>query len=429
VKAFANARTVDGTAGSLRFGTSTIVVDDNGRIDRVTTGEVPLPETWDVVDCGGRIVHPGLIDMHTHLNEASLGLFVNHGVTTVRDVGNDLGTVLRLRASTSEGAQRGPRVHCAGPILDGDPPLWPDTSYPVQDEPSIAAAVNYLAEAGVDGIKLYMGITAPMLAAAVDAAHQSGLPVTAHLGATTCLEAAAAGVGTLEHAPQALYSSLVPPERVLKWDQRGTMGQSRFWAQFLRGWTQVDPSSVRTDDVLGTLQERRVVLDPTLVVFQRMVQWATDPDSLRGLAATVDPTISEGWVSSAEWFVGDWSSDDLQAARDALEVIKSVVVRFAELGGTLVVGTDVPFDFLVPGASLHDELEILWRAGLPAEKLLKAATADAAHCLGWASDVGAIEPGRFADLVVFSGNPFEDITDVRKVAAVYKGGISVFAAE
>jgi hypothetical protein len=429
MKAFANARALNGAAEPLRFETSTIVVGENGRIDSVATGEVALPEAWDVVDCGGRIVLPGLIDMHTHLNEASLGLFVDHGVTTVRDVGNDLETVLRLRASTSEGAQRGPRVHCAGPILDGDPPLWPGHSYPVRDEPSTAAAVSYLAEAGVDGIKLYMGITAPMLAAAVDAAHGSGLPVTAHLGATTCLDAANAGVDSLEHAPQALYSSLVPPEHVLEWDQRGTLGQSRFWAQFLRGWTQVDPSSLRTEHVLGTLQERRVVLDPTLVVFERMVQWATDPDSLRGLAATVDPSISERWVSSAEWFVGDWSPDDLQVARDALEVIKRVVVRFAELDGTIVVGTDVPFDFLVPGASLHDELEILGSAGLGAARLLKAATADAAKCLGWASDVGALEPGRFADLVVYSGNPLEDIRDVRQVAAVYKGGALVTATE
>lgn len=422
MKAFVNARTADGGAASSPAATSTITVGESGRIESVVTDELELPATWEVVDCGGQVVYPGLIDMHTHLNKACLGLFVDHGVTTVRDVGNDLDTVLALRAGTSEGTERGPRIHCAGPIVDGDPPVWPGMSHPVKDGPGVAAAVKQLVEAGVDGIKLYMGIDAPLLAAAVDAAHESGVPITAHLGATTCLEAARAGIDTLEHAPQALYSSLVAPGEVLSWDQRRTMGQSRFWAQFLRGWAQVDPSSGRTADVLGTLYGRQVALDPTLMVFQRMIEWASDPDSLRGLAGTVDPTISENWISAAEWFVADWSADDVQVARDALEVIKKVVVEFVKIGGTIVIGTDVPFTFLVPGASLHEEMVLLAGAGLPAERILQGATVDAARALGWAADVGAIAPGRFADLVISGGNPWEDIRDIAKVTAVYKSG-------
>jgi imidazolonepropionase-like amidohydrolase len=402
--------------------TSDIIVDDSGRIETVGKYEPPMPDQWDVVDCAGQAVYPGLIDMHTHLNEASLGLFVDHGVTTVRDVGNDLETVLALRAGSSSGAKRGPRIHCAGSIIDSDPPIWPGSSYPVTDEASITTAVNRLAAAGVDGIKLYMGISPSLLYAAVDAAHRASLPVTAHLGATSCLEAADAGVDTLEHAPQALYSSIVPPEHVLEWDQRKSLGQSRFWAQFLKGWTMVDPEASRTVDVLGGLYEHHVALDPTLMVFQRMIDWASEPDNLRGLVEIVDPTISEKWVSAAEWFVADWSPDDVQAARDALEVIKRIVVKFADLGGTLVIGTDVPFTFLVPGASLHQEMELLVGAGLSPARVLRATTADAARNLGWGTDVGVIAPGRFADFVVCSGQPLEEIADLAKITAVYQGG-------
>jgi Amidohydrolase family len=427
MKAFLNAMITDGRGEGLSASTSSILVDDSGRIEAVGTGDLAVPEGYEVLDCRGHTVYPGLIDMHTHLNEASLGLFVDHGVTTVRDVGNDLQTVLGLRATTSDGTARGPRIHCAGPLLDGDPPIFPATSLSVEDEAGITAAVKYLVGAGVDGIKLYMGISPAQLAAAVDAAHAAEVPITAHLGATSCLEAAQAGVDSLEHAPQALYSSIVSPDQVLEWDKRRSLGQSRFWAQFLRGWALVDPDAGRTADVLGTLLEHKVALDPTLVVFQRMVDWATDPDSLRGLADQVDPTISERWVSAAEWFVADWSADDLQVARDALEVVKAVVARFAGLGGTFVVGTDVPFTFLVPGASLHQEMELLVEAGLAPARVLRAATADAARYLGWADDVGAIAAGRFADFVVCSGRPLEDIRDLAQITAVYQGGTNVWS--
>jgi hypothetical protein len=422
VKVFCNATIVDGGAHRDRPPTCDIIVDDSGRIETVGKYEIPAPEQWDVVDCTGQTVYPGLIDMHTHLNEASLGLFVDHGVTTVRDVGNDLVTVLGLRAGTSSGARRGPRIHCAGSIIDSDPPIWPGSSHPVTDEASIRAAVDELAEAGVDGIKLYMGISPSLLSAAVDTAHRARLPITAHLGATSCLEAANAGVDTLEHAPQALYSSVVPPEHVLAWDERKSLGQSRFWAQFLKGWTMVDPEASRTVDVLGALCEHHVALDPTLIVFQRMIDWASEPDNLRGLAGTVDPTISEKWVSAAEWFVADWSPDDVQVARDALEVIKRIVVKFTDLDGTLVIGTDVPFTFLVPGASLHQEMELLVGAGLSPARVLRATTEDAARNLGWSTDIGAIAPGRFADFVVCGGDPLAEITDLAKITAVYHGG-------
>lgn len=427
MKAFLNATVVDGSAEPSP-GTRSIIVGDGGRIDAVGLGDLPVPEGCEVVDCHGQTVYPGLIDMHTHLKEAALGLFVDHGVTTVRDVGNELDTVLSLRSATSEGTARGPRVHCAGPMLDGDPPIFGGgTSLVVSDEEQAVAAVKKLVEAGVDGIKLYMGINRAQVAAAVEAAHEAGVPVTAHLGATSCVEAARAGVDSLEHAPQGLYSSTVPPEHVLEWDKRRSLGQSRFWAQFLRGWAMVDPDAGRTTDVLGTLKDHGVALDPTLFLFQRMIGWASDPDSLRALMDEVDPTISERWISAAEWFVSDWTADEVQVARDALEVVGAVVARFEALGGTLVIGTDVPFTFLVPGACLHQEMQLLVKAGLSPARVLRAATEDAARCLGWADDVGAIAPGRFADFVVCSGRPLDNIGDLARVTAVYKGGAKVFA--
>ncbi len=126
MKAFLNAMITDGRAEGLSASTSSILVDDSGRIEAVGTGDLAVPEGYEVLDCRGHTVYPGLIDMHTHLNEASLGLFVDHGVTTVRDVGNDLQTVLGLRATTSDGTARGPastaRGRCSTETLLSSPP-------------------------------------------------------------------------------------------------------------------------------------------------------------------------------------------------------------------------------------------------------------------------------------------------------------------
>jgi imidazolonepropionase-like amidohydrolase len=425
VKAFVHARIIDGLSAALGPHTA-ILVGDDGRIVAVGDDGLARPQTAEIIDCRGRVVYPGLIDMHSHLREESLASIVRSGVTTVRDVGNDLDYVLGLRARTAAGALAGPRIHCAGPLLDGQRPMWPDMSVPVADPDEAAAAIAKLSVAGVDGIKLYMGITHELLAPIVTAAHDRGLPVTAHLGAATCLEAARAGIDSLEHACQALYPAVVPPAEFLPWDQRWTLGQSRYWAGYYRGWAQVQPDSAPVIDVLRELRDRDVALDPTLLVNQRIVDWAVDRDSLRHLESAVDPAVSQGWVAKAEWFVADWSAQDVTTARDALQIVAAVVAQFAALGGTIVVGTDAPFSFLVPGASLHEELELLVSAGLSSGQVLHAATDAAARRLGWEADVGAIAPGRLADLVVCSGDPLRSISESAQIAAVYRGGEPVY---
>jgi imidazolonepropionase-like amidohydrolase len=424
VKAFVNARIFDGQSASLSPH-AVMLVATGGRIEAVGGTELTIPDRAQVVDCQGRLVYPGLIDMHSHLQAESLGQLIQHGVTTARDVGNDLDRILELRARTAGergGTVPGPRIHCAGPLLDGTRPMWPDTSISVADAADATRAVEKLAAAGVDGIKLYMGITAELLMPIVTAAHQRNLPVTAHLGAASCLEAARAGIDSLEHACQALYASVVPAEELQPWDDRFRLGQSRYWARYYRGWARVQPDSALVADVLGELAERNVALDATLLVNQRLVDWATDPDSLRDLMSRVDPAVSQDWVKNAEWFVADWSAEDLSVARDALEIVSAVVARFASRGGTVVVGTDAPFSFLVPGLSVHEEMELLVRAGLTAGQVLHAATGAAAATLGWSADVGVIAPGRFADLVVCDGDPLRNITESAQIAAVYQGG-------
>jgi predicted amidohydrolase YtcJ len=172
-----------------------------------------------------------------------------------------------------------------------------------------------------------------------------------------------------------------------------------------------------------------VALDPTLVSLRKIVDWAVEPEALNELAALQEPALGRDWVSTASWFVSGWTREDTAAAVAALEIIGEIVAKFVRLGGRLVVGTDQPFAFVVPGLSMHQEMQVLVEAGLSCGQVLRAATGVAATALGWSSEVGFIRSGNLADLVVCEGDPLSNISDSVNIEAVYKGGELVYRAE
>ena len=162
----------------------TILVEDD-RITRVAhAGEISTPSNAEVVTARGLWVLPGLIDMHVHGSsraDVPLALYVANGVTSIRDLGGPLAPLQLLRNELEAGKRLGPRLYFVGPILDGAPPAAPSISIIVDTAARAASTVDFLIDQGVDAIKVYNGISAPVLQAIVERARHRSVPVVGHV--------------------------------------------------------------------------------------------------------------------------------------------------------------------------------------------------------------------------------------------------------
>lgn len=387
-----NGTLIDGT-GRLPVEHATILVTRD-RITGVSTEEVAVLAGARVIDATGLTVLPGFIDMHIHSRTWAWSLFLQFGITTVRDVGSDPEFVLRERERERRGELPGPRIFACGPLLDGVPPVWGTEwhgSVAISSADQARAVARRLIDQGVDCLKVYSRLPAPFMQAVVEIASSRGVPVTGHVGAVSARDAADMGVGSIEHASG---------------------------IRFLAGedeWMSLVPFFVAK----GTS------LIPTMLVEENIAD-------LPGLANRQYPHLE--LVPSAvttQWL--DWRSDFRFRAADAAYFArwkqfvtnKAAFVRaFRRAGGKVVAGSDTPNPFVIPGISLHQELERLVAAGLTPMEAITAGTSVAAALLR-KSDLGTLEVGKLADILLVAGNPAADITATRNIRMVIKGGVVV----
>lgn len=366
------------------------VVVEGELIVGVTPSQM-LPTGVEATRFEGCTVLPGLIDGHVHLADWMLPGLLAAGVTTVRDTGNALDWILARRAVTRSEPDRGPRILCCGPVLEGATANWPSISLIHSDARTIAASIDSLAEAGVDALKLYVNLADDQIDTAVRRAARHGLPLLAHLPDGLGETGVALGVREIEH-----FSGYVH---------------------------HVDGADMSRQD-LATLAARFAVSDvvhcPTLVVWDRLSRINDTAFVNDRRTEWVHPEIRSAWGR----FPHRGASDRL--ARQASVVkMKQLVGLIAEQGSPLIAGSDAPWPHLVPGFALHDELGLLVDAGLPAPRALAAATSAAADALGIGDRIGRIAAGFAADLLVVEGSPTTDITDLSQVRGVFRMGQAI----
>lgn len=353
-----------------------------------------------VFDARGSTILPGLIDVHVHFMRWQGPLFLAHGVTTVRDVGNDLAWILARRAEWQE--HPWPRILCLGPLLDGPQPFWPFGRRCASLDEALAA-VTAMAEAGTDGIKLYISLDPAWIAPMVARAHALGLPVSAHCGGPGALFAARAGVDEEFHL-DGLLQDLGP-------------GQPDGW---LEVWGNPDFS--KTFDAqkraADSFRDLGTIITPTLAYW----------DSRRRTNTPGYPS-AEAVARLPREFVDiqrRWpeSQPDLDAAKTwtrALAAAQRFVGLLVERDVPILPGTDVPWGFMTPGRSLWRELSLLVASGMTPMKALQSATSEAARRIG-ADGVGRLLPGAAADMVVVKGDPFASFPDQPEIVAVVANG-------
>jgi hypothetical protein len=366
-----------------------------GRITAVIAAGARIPSDITTLDGSGKFLIPGLWDMHVHalwdstVAEASLPLFVAYGVLGVRDMGGRLDVLARVRAATEGPA---PRIVAAGLIVDGPQPVNPEVSLAVGTPDEARHAVDSLATAGVDFIKVYTLLPRDAYFTVLEQARLRRLPVAGHVPAdVTPEEAARAGQRSMEH----LRDEFEP-----------------FCA---------DLDSAACDSLLDLFRERGVWQTPTLAVLRAKA--TPQPDTLGDDArlAFVPTAMRELWMKTLADKHGR-SPAYWQVKQQRFGAEQALVRRMRDHQVPLLAGTDAGVYFTYPGSGLHDELELLVEAGLTPAEALRAATLEPARYLGATDSLGSVAPGRVADLVLLEGDPLADVRNTRRIEAVIQAG-------
>ena len=364
-----------------------------------------------VIDGAGRYLMPGLADMHVHLeyieNPDILKLFLAYGVTTVRSM-DGRPFMLDWRRKVADGSADGPRIVTAGPIIDGSPPAR-DDNLAVADGAAARAAVRDQAAAGYDFIKTYVNLSPEAYRAVLEEAGSRGLPVAGHTPRGVPLLEAASAQWSLEHLGDFVTSTALSPNEAPGWSRR-------FMA------APLDREKVRA--LARQLAAIGVWVVPTLIEKDRSLATSAVVETWLAEPATRD-VGSAGvgiWSGAMQGFQSRLGADDWrwveQARLNRLELVR----MFHEAGVRMVVGSDTPNPFVVPGQSVHLELANFVAAGFTPEEALRAATALPAEMLGAKSDSGTVQVGKRADLLLLNADPRLNIGAAQDRVGIFASG-------
>jgi imidazolonepropionase-like amidohydrolase len=403
--AIRHARLFDSATGKVQPDT-TVVVAGN-RIQAVgRDGEVTVPAGFEVLDAGGKTLLPGLWDMHTHLSEDQ-GLFnLASGITTVRDMANDVDQLLDIRRRWDSGEGIGPRVLMAG-FLDGPGPYAGPTKALVSTEPQALEWVDRYARLGYVQIKLYSSLDPKLVPPIVKRAHELGLRVSGHIpNGMSAEQAVRAGFDEIQHANFLVLNFLDP--------KIDTRTPARFH-EVAKHAAELDLRSDRVKSFIALLKERGTVSDPTLVAFEAMFKGKAGEmnPSLAPVADRLPPQVQRGLYSGGL----NPPANEAQRYKDSYRAMQNLVKALHDAGVTIVAGTDD-----LAGLSYHRELELYVDSGIPAPDALRIATLGAARVMKRDQELGSVAPGKLADLILVDGDPASRISDLRRVVLTVKDG-------
>ena len=430
------ATIIDGTGAAPR--PNAVVVVRDGRITEVADAAgYRRPQGARVLDLRGRYLLPGFIDAHAHVNlgpvsvdsatghpmvhidtaatTLSLRTLLAYGITSIRDPGAPAERAVSVRERIAAGTLLGPRLVTAGEVLDAS--VFPGIATTVRTEQDVRAEVRRQLDAGVDYIKVYVSLPPPLVAAAIAETHARGKRVLGHLMATSWTEAARLGIDGIVHSVPSSATLLRPDRR-----QAYIGGMARNTRFMFQWFEHADLESAEIDSMVRALVERRVVHDPTLVVFEAMAWGDSARITQNPELALAAPRLLENWRTAFTLSSG-WTRQDYDSARAVWPTVLRFVKLLHDRGVLLVAGTDANNPWVVPGPSFHRELELLASAGIPPLQVLRIATRNGAEALGRLDSLGTIERGKIADLVLLEADPTRDITATRRVAWVMRGGI------
>jgi imidazolonepropionase-like amidohydrolase len=391
---------------------ATIIVEAG--VIKTVRAKLAPPKDALVIDAAGKFVMPGLWDMHGHVSDADGILEIANGVTTVRDLGNDMTGILKRKAHWDAGTELGPHLLLAG-LVDGRGPFQAPTGIFVDTEDEAKQAIATLVDKGYVQLKIYSSTKPELVPLLVKEAHAKGLRVSGHVPAHMIAEDAInAGFDELQHVNFLMLDVLATREE----DTRGPM---RFMRVAEKA-ADVDLDGPKAKALVDLLVAKHVVVDPTLAIFEEMFTVRPDHPApalapvLARLPSQVRRAATTGALPVPDGMDGRYKASFARCVQ--------LVKRLWDRKVTIVAGTDS-----IPGFTLHRELEIYAEAGIPNAEVLAIATLGAAKVMRADKTTGSIAPGKAGDIAIIDGDPLARMTDIRKVATVIKGDLVVDALE
>ena len=405
--AFVNVNVVPMTSDAV-IAAQTVLVKD-GVISAIgSVDEIRIPKGTQAIDGTDRYLIPGLGEMHAHVPDAASGeldryfsLFVANGITTVRGM---LGrpSHLALRQRLLDGDVFGPRLVTSGPSLNGRTVAGPaDARRQVREQ----------AAAGYDFIKVHPGLSADEFTALAETANELDIPFAGHVPvAAGVARALQLKMRSIDHLDGYFVALLRP-------GSYGSGGYGGFFDVMLAN--ELDPE--RIEEFVAATAAAGTWNVPTQVLIEQLVS-AVPVDDLKNrpeMKYMPKQTVQE-WAAAKEAQIAERGFDPEVAAL-AIELRRSLILALHDSGARLLLGSDAPQVFNVPGFSAHRELEVLVASGLTPFAALRTGTAAVAEFLG--TDAGYVQAGKDADLVLLDANPLDDIRNSRRIHGVMLRGV------
>jgi imidazolonepropionase-like amidohydrolase len=391
--ALVGATLIDVT-GKPATSNSAVIIQD-GRIAAAgPRSSIKIPANAKVIDVSGKFLLPGLWDMHAHFYQPEFGpTYLAAGITTVRDVGNDIeyGTSLRDAAKQQRGL--GPRMLLAGYIDGKGEGHGFDVEVETPEE--ARAAVQHYKNAGYEQIKIRDHVKLETLKVICAEAHRLGMTVTGHVPeGINALQAVEAGMDQLNHINYVLTGFF--PRR----DRNNPP-------------VTINLAAANAVNALKVFKEHGTVVDPTDAVLELMLRPMNMPiETFEPGVNKVAPELRVQINKKGE------DAEQAEGLRMVMDVLLKITGALQRAGVPIIAGTDVG----VPGHTMHRELELYVKAGMTPLEAIQAATITPARVMKLDNEVGTLEVGRRADLIVLDANPLENISNIRRVRLVMTQG-------
>ena len=407
-----NVRVFDPVSMTLTEPRSVVV---RGRhIAAVLPANSPATPGEVTIDGDGGTLVPGFYEMHGHIGQEDAMLNILAGITSVRDMGNEIDVLDGLVERIESGVLAGPRVTKSG-FIEGKSPFSSNNGKLVSSQQEAIDAARFYAARDYQAIKIYNSMNPEWIPALVKEAKALGLHVMGHVPAFTNADAMiAAGYDEMTHINQVMLGWVLEP---------GEDTRTLLRLTALQRLPSLDLNSGRVNATIRAMVDNKVTIDPTFAIHESLLlsrNGTINPgmtDYVDHMPVGVQRSAKQAWAKIS-------SPADDKAYRGAFDQIAATIRKMHEAGIFLIPGTDMGGSF-----TFHRELELYQKAGMTPAQILRRATYDMAQYLKQDQSLGSIEKGKLADFFLIQGDPVKDLKAIKAIRMVAKDGVFYYPSE